>query len=122
MANLIIVRPKVKMQKQKSEYLDVIITDFTVDTAKPRKPKSLGRMFTKAMQNQQPGRAYTTSFKDLGNGEMEIAFDLGPEFQKLEEKAKAEGKKLRLLYSRDGIPVFPGTSTLEHLRARKNKI
>ena len=116
-----IVHRKVKMQKQNDEYLDVIITDFTLDTAKPRKPKSLGRMISVAIKNKKPGRAFTTDLKNLDDGQPEFAFDLGPKFQKLEEQAKAEGKKLRLLYPKGGVPIFAGKSTIEFLEARKRR-
>lgn len=121
MAKRIIVPREDKIQKQK-QYLDVILTDFTLDVTKPRKPKSFGRMVSLVTKNKKRGRAFTSDLEDLGNYRKEFVFDLGPEFEKLEEKATSEGKILRVLYPRSGVSIFADKSTTEFIKARKTKI
>lgn len=78
-------------------------------------------MISLSIKNKKPGRAFTTDLKNLDDGQPEFAFDLGPEFQKLEEQAKAEGKTLRLLYPKGGVPIFAGKSAIEFQKARKQR-
>lgn len=105
------------------KYFDIQLTDISLHTQEIRKPNSLGRAISKSISNGLPGRAYMTGDNvkfDETTGRMTFSIPFGPEITKAVEKAKKQGKTIRIVMS-NGTPVLLGDDTKECLK-KNNEI
>ena len=100
------------------KYFDIQLTDISLHTQVIRKPNSLGRAISKSISSGLPGRAYMTGDNvrfDESTGKMTFSIPFGPEITQAIEKAKKQGKTLRIIMP-NGTPVLLGEDTKEHLK------
>ncbi len=99
------------------KYLDILFTDIKLHTIKPRKPVSLGRKISKSITSKKAGRAFSRNIKITKDGKLELSIPLGKEFIDALEKARKQGKQLRIIMPKNGIPVYFGKDVIERLQA-----
>lgn len=105
------------------KYFDIQLTDISLHTQAVRKPNSFGRAVSKSITNGLPGRAYVTGDNvklDESTGKMTFTVPLGPEITQAAEKARKEGKILRLVMP-NRMPVIFGEDTIERLKKIQKK-
>lgn len=102
-----------------NDYLNVVITDFKLHARQFRNPNSLGRQYEKAIHGGKARRAYSNNMK-VNNKGLELEIDLDKE--KLAEMVRKTGKKyVRILFPKQGIPVYPADDFKEKLIALEKK-
>lgn len=104
--------------KNKQKFIDILVTDINLHTIKPRKPVSLGRKISKSITSGKSERAFSSEIKIVKDGTVEFAIPLGDE---VFLKAKKQGKQLRIMMPKEGIPIFPGDDVIERLKAKVKK-
>lgn len=106
------------------KYCDILLTDIQLHVQKPRKPKSVRRIIEKTLRNDKDSfRVYSNQYKaDEKNKTLWIKFDqLTPEIQIKVKAAEREGKIVRFLVPKDGIPVYNGPDAVEKFKADTKK-
>lgn len=106
----------------KKQFIDVYLTDVQMHVTKPRKPISLGRALAKSLKSKKGGRVQSRNINISKNNEFTFSVPLGKELTELIEKAKQEGKQVRLITPKSGLPIFLGQDTVENIKARKRKV
>lgn len=105
----------------KKQFIDIYLSDIQMHAVKPRKPISLGRAITKSLKSKKGGRVYSRDINISKNDEFTFSVPLGKELAELIEKAKKEGKQVRLIMPKSGLPIFLGQDAVENIKARKRK-
>lgn len=100
-----------------SAYYTIEITDIKFHTELPRKPHSFMRAASKSIRSGKPGRAYSTDMQ-LGDNSFMLNF---PFVREEAEKARLAGKELRILFPKNGIPVYLGDDLIARLKTRDEK-
>ena len=104
--------------KDNQKFVDILLTDINLHTIKPRKPVSLGRKISKSITSGKSGRAFSPEIKIKKNGTVEFAMTLSDEAFL---KAKKQGKQLRIMTPKEGIPIFASEDFIERLKAKVKK-
>ncbi len=106
------------------KYYDIVLTDLKLHVLKARKPKSFGYQMHRSLRTGKPGRArnHVNQISDEQDSDsFEISFPLGEEILSAQQEAARQGKKLRILFPKDGIPIFAGEDTQEYILSKKKK-
>jgi hypothetical protein len=101
--------------------IDIILTDIQLHVAKPRKPLSADRAITKSVKNQVAGRFYRKDLSVSKEGKFQLPLFLQEEMRKIQEHYAREGKSVRFLMPKEGLKVYLGKDTKEHIEAQKRK-
>ncbi len=99
-------------------YFDILLTDISLHTQEVRKPISFGRAISKSITTGQQGRAFMSRDNvnlDEPTGKMTFTIPFGPEITQAVEKAKKQGKILRIIMP-NGTPVLLGEDIKERLK------
>lgn len=105
------------------KYFDIQLTDISLHIQEVRKPNSFGRAVSKSISSGLPRRAYMTGDNvkfDETTGRMTFTIPFGPEITQAMEKAKKQGKTLRIIMP-NGTPVLLGDDTKERLKKIQKK-
>lgn len=100
------------------EYIDISITNLQLHVTEPRKPSSVGRVIERSIQSKKEHRAYSTDIKKMDGDTFRLIFH-NPEIEKIIEKAEKEGKKVRFIMPKDGIPVYLGKDASEFIKSKR---
>ena len=104
------------------KYYDIILTDLRVHTVKPTNPTSLLREVARSAKNgNKPGRVYGSRLITNGN-ESSFEIPITKDLQEQMDIAKRLGKKIRFFMPKDGIPIYPGSDTIQKIRTDKKKL
>lgn len=111
------------IKEKDNQYYDIVLTDIQSHAVKPRKPKPLSQVVSKSFRAGKPGRLYFDKFRLELVNDREIKFQLflPPDIQKDVEKAKREGKIIRILAPKKGIPFCFGKDAVEKMKAEIKK-
>lgn len=101
--------------------IDIVITDIQLHVVKPRKPASADRAIGKSIKNKKAGRFYKRDISVTKNGKIELPIIESSEMIKIREKYKKEGKTVRFFIPKEGLNVYAGKDTLEHMEAKERK-
>lgn len=102
-------------------YYDITLTDFQFHHIEPRKPLTFGRSVLRSIRNGQPGRVHTTDFSVSKDGKITFRLRFPLEDQKRIAEAQKQGKTIRILMPKNGVPVFWSKDLIEFLQAPKNR-
>lgn len=113
-------------QQQPTEYYDVVLTDIQLHVQKMSSPAPLVRAIEKTIHAGKPrGRAYgKVDGADEKARTIHFTIPLEEKIQTGINEAMIQGKKIRFLVPKTGLPIYAGKDTLEKIEAdnrKKNK-
>lgn len=116
------LKPFVAEDGQK--YKIIQLTDIALHTTKKQATPSHGKKIAKSFDQMEPGRIYSPIGENAiapdGSFNLEaIKFD--PEFRRMVQEAEAEGCKVLLGLPKGGMPVVPGSDTVEFMNGKQGK-
>lgn len=106
------------------KYKIIQLTDIALHTVPKRATTSHGKKIAKSFDRMEPGRIYSPIGENAvapdGSFNLEaIKFD--PEFLRMVQEAEADGYKVLLGVPKGGMPVVPGSDTVEFMKSKNGK-
>jgi len=113
-------------EKDGYKYKILQITDFTLHATEKRTTKAIARKIKQTIEHGKPSRLYGLKTRELMEG-CDLAMFINdlvkkdPDFVKMIQEEEKKGYKILLALPKDGIPIMPGSDTVEFLRSKKGQ-
>lgn len=110
--------------KDGQKYKIIQLTDVALHTSTKRATPSHGKKIAKSFDRMEPGRVYSPIDKNpiAPDGSINLnAIKFDEEFIRMVQEAEAEGYKVLLGVPKGGMPVVPGSDTVEFMKSKNGK-